>query len=199
MARRQPRKPSIGFTSASFVMVSSTASSLTPVSAASEAVTSSISPAGRNSCSGGSSRRMVTGRPSIARKMPSKSSCWKGSSWSRAFWRSSVVCARIIRRTVVMRSSLAKNMCSVRVRPIPSAPLRRAAAASSGVSALVSTPRRRNWSTHDMNVARSPDMSATLSGCLPAIISPVLPLSETQSPSWMVNPPTVAVLASSST
>ena len=34
---------------------------------------------GRNSCSGGSNRRIVTGRPSIARKMPSKSPRWMGS------------------------------------------------------------------------------------------------------------------------
>ena len=39
---------------------------------------------GRNSCSGGSSRRIVTGRPSIARKSPSKSSRWIGSSLASA-------------------------------------------------------------------------------------------------------------------
>ena len=33
---------------------------------------------GRNSCSGGSSRRMVTGKPFISRKMPMKSSVWNG-------------------------------------------------------------------------------------------------------------------------
>jgi hypothetical protein len=33
---------------------------------------------GINSCSGGSSRRMVTGSPSIASNMPSKSSCCSG-------------------------------------------------------------------------------------------------------------------------
>ena len=35
---------------------------------------------GRNSCSGGSMRRTTTGRPSIARKMPSKSARWRCSS-----------------------------------------------------------------------------------------------------------------------
>ena len=39
-----------------------------------------VAACGRNSCSGGSSSRIVTGRPSIASKSPSKSSCWSGSS-----------------------------------------------------------------------------------------------------------------------
>ena len=43
-------------------------------------LTSCSSRFGRNSCSGGSIRRMTTGRPSIARKMPSKSPCWRTSS-----------------------------------------------------------------------------------------------------------------------
>ena len=45
---------------------------------------------GRNSCSGGSSSRIVTGRPAIASKRPSKSSCWSGSSSASASRRSSV-------------------------------------------------------------------------------------------------------------
>jgi hypothetical protein len=36
---------------------------------------------GRNSCSGGSSRRIVTGRPSIASKMPSKSAADAAAAW----------------------------------------------------------------------------------------------------------------------
>ena len=40
-----------------------------------------------------------------------------------------------------------KNMCSVRQRPMPWAPLVRATRASSGVSALVITFRRRAAST----------------------------------------------------
>jgi hypothetical protein len=35
---------------------------------------------GRNSCSGGSMSRMVTGLPSIALKMPSKSACCSGAT-----------------------------------------------------------------------------------------------------------------------
>ncbi len=49
------------------------------------------SPSGRNSCNGGSSSLMVTGRPSMALKMPAKSSRWKGRISSRAFWRASSV------------------------------------------------------------------------------------------------------------
>ena len=48
------------------------------------------------------------------------------------------VSARIISRTATMRSP-SKNMCSVRQRPMPSAPKLRAARASAGVSALART------------------------------------------------------------
>ena len=43
-----------------------------------------LSRRGRNSCSGGSSSRIVTGSPAIASKIPSKSDCWNGSSRSSA-------------------------------------------------------------------------------------------------------------------
>src|SRR6185436_10633187 len=46
----------------------------------------------------------------------------------------------IISRTRMIRSS-AKNMCSVRQRPMPCAPKSRAVRASFGVSAFVRTPR----------------------------------------------------------
>ncbi len=49
--------------------------------------------------------------------------------------------------TAAMRCGVAKNMCSVRHSPMPCAPLARATAASSGVSALVSTWSRRAAST----------------------------------------------------
>ena len=100
---------------------------------------------GRNSCSGGSSSRMVTGSPAIASKMPSKSACWNGSS------RPAPRAARPRRRpgssrcTTGSRSS-PKNMCSVRHRPMPSAPSSRALAASAGVSALARTRSRRTSS-----------------------------------------------------
>ena len=94
---------------------------------------------GRNSCSGGSSRRTVTGSPSIASRTSSKSARWTSSSSASASFSSSGVDARIILRTTGRRSG-ARNMCSVRHSPMPSAPRRRALAASSPVSALARTP-----------------------------------------------------------
>ena len=63
--------------------------------------------------------------PSIARKMPSKSPCWNGSRRSSCRRRRSSSGAMIISRTTGSRSS-PKNMCSVRQRPMPSAPSSRA-------------------------------------------------------------------------
>mmetsp|Transcript_33396 Transcript_33396/g.72869 ORF Transcript_33396/g.72869 Transcript_33396/m.72869 type:complete len:220 (+) Transcript_33396:1031-1690(+) len=131
--------------------------------------------------------------------MPSKSSRWKGRRSSRAALRTSVVPAMIILRTARMRSSEPKNMCSERTSPMPSAPFLRATAASSGVSALVSTLRVRCSSTQLMNLSRSPAISAGASSALPRITSPVLPLREIQSFSCTVTPPRVKVRASSFT
>ena len=86
----------------------------------------SASSCGRNSCSGGSSRRMVTGRPAMisedARRSPRAASAGAWRARLRAAFASS---ARIISRTATMRSA-SKNMCSVRQRPMPSAPNLRA-------------------------------------------------------------------------
>ena len=65
-----------------------------------------------------------------------------GRSLARAASRCSTVSEQIISRMAAMRSP-SKNMCSVRHRPMPSAPSSRALAASWGVSALVRTFRRR--------------------------------------------------------
>ena len=75
----------------------------------------------------------------MARKMPRKSSRWNGRSFSSAARCDTWSAAMIISRTMGMRSG-AKNMCSVRTRPMPSAPNSRALRASSGVSALARTP-----------------------------------------------------------
>ena len=139
---RQPRVPSIGFDSCSAWIRSRIRSSV------------ASSSGGRNSCSGGSSRRIVTGRPAIASKIPSKSACWSGSSLSSAARRSSSSEAMIISRTTGSRSS-AMNMCSVRQRPIPCAPNSRALAASSGVSAFARTFRRRSSSAQPRIVSKS--------------------------------------------
>mmetsp|Transcript_1000 Transcript_1000/g.3684 ORF Transcript_1000/g.3684 Transcript_1000/m.3684 type:complete len:276 (+) Transcript_1000:454-1281(+) len=154
IAKRHPRKPNIGFTSASFSMHSAMSSSLSPVSSLKTWQTSSTPPSGRNSCNGGSSRRTVTGKPLMALKMPVKSSRWYGNKSSNADLRVGVSLAKIMRRTARMRSPVPKNMCSVRTKPMPSAPLARDAAASAGVSAFAKTRMVRNLSTHDMKVSR---------------------------------------------
>ncbi len=53
--------------------------------------------------------------------MPAKSSRWYGRSLASAAFRASSVSARIISRIASMRSP-SKNMCSVRQRPMPTAP-----------------------------------------------------------------------------
>ena len=113
----------------------------------SESSPNSSSTFGRNSCSGGSSRRIVTGKPAISRKMPTKSPRCSGSSLSRAFSRAPVPSARIISRMAASRLS-PKNMCSVRHKPIPSAPIERATRASCGVSAFARTVNLRCSSAH---------------------------------------------------
>ncbi|EEY66170.1 uncharacterized protein PITG_03722 [Phytophthora infestans T30-4] len=112
---------------------------------------------------------MVTGRPSMARKMPSKSLFWNVHRASRASCCAgeSSSTAPIMRRTAAIRCAELKNMCSVRVRPIPCAPCARASRASSGVSAFVNTSMRRCASTHFMNCSSSPLITAFCSSCLP--------------------------------
>mmetsp|Transcript_2370 Transcript_2370/g.5972 ORF Transcript_2370/g.5972 Transcript_2370/m.5972 type:complete len:250 (-) Transcript_2370:1322-2071(-) len=101
--------------------------------------------------------------------------------------------------TAMRRSSEAKNMCSVRTSPMPCAPLRRASAASSGVSAFVKTFTFLRSSTHPMKVPRSPEMVGGARASRPSITSPVLPLSESQSPVLYVLPPSSQVLSRSLT
>ncbi len=74
---------------------------------------------------------MITGRPAIALKIPSKSPRWIGRSFASSFSRSSVVVAMIIACTIGKRSC-SMNMCSVRHRPTPWAPFSRALMASRG-------------------------------------------------------------------
>ena len=95
----------------------------------------------------------MTGNPAIASKIPSKSDCWTGSSLSRATRRAASSRAMIISCTIGSRS-WAMNMCSVRQRPIPSAPNSRALAASSGVSAFARTRSRRSSSAQSRIVPK---------------------------------------------
>jgi len=69
----------------------------------------------------GSSSRIVTGSPFMMWKSSTKSARCIGRSLARAVRRPAVSSAMIISRTAVIRPA-SKNMCSVRARPMPSAP-----------------------------------------------------------------------------
>ena len=101
----------------------------------------------------------------------------------------------IIWRTIGRRSS-AMNMCSVRQRPIPSAPNSRAFAASSGVSAFARTRSRRNSSAQTSIVAKFSSTCGGTSGTAPSMTRPVPPSIVSTSPSENVVPPMVALPAS---
>ena len=154
---------------------------------------------GRNSFSGGSSSRIVTGYPFISRYSSLKSSRCMGRSRASAASRSSFVPARIISCMMGMRSS-AKNMCWVRHSPIPSAPKSRATRASRGVSALARTFSRRTASPHDRTIAEGGRSSwERISGTFPRITSPVAPFSVISSPSRRSRPPAMKRFVASST
>ena len=139
---RTPRRPSIGFCSCSLRTAASSFWSFSVASSPASAILTDRSVrSGRNSCSGGSISRIVTGRPSMASRISTKSPRCSGSRASSACWRPSSVSARIRSSTSWRRSP--RNMCSVRTRPTPPAPNRRARAQSGPVSALACTPRRR--------------------------------------------------------
>ncbi len=80
-------------------------------------------------------------------------------------------------------------MCSVLVNPIPWAPKASAWRASSGVSALVLTPRRRYLSAQFINVSNSPAISAGTVSIFSAYTKPVVPSREMSSPFLRVTPP----------
>ena len=157
---------------------------------------SSSSTRGRNSWSGGSSRRTVTGRPSMASRISMKSAFWTWRSSSSAFASSSGVRARIMRRTTGRRSS-PRNMCSVRHRPMPSAPNSRAFSPSGPLSALARTSSlpRRTSSAQLRMMSNSGGGSAAASIISPRMISPVVPSIEMMSPSATTMSPTVKLLA----
>ena len=108
---------------------------------------------GRNSCSGGSSVRMTTGKPSMALNRPAKSLRCMGSSFCSA-----------LRRVFSSRARIMACMCGDAVfgeehvlgaaeADALGAELARACLASRGMSALARTPNLpRNSSAHSMNV-----------------------------------------------
>ena len=145
--KRTPRRPSIGFCSDKrFTSCRSATfdSSTAPRSLARATSTASSVRSGRNSCSGGSINRMVTGNPSMASRTSVKSAICSGSNAASAASRSSSLLATINFSTYILCSP--RNMCSVRSRPMPCAPIRRARAASGPLSALVRTPSLRRES-----------------------------------------------------
>ena len=125
MPSRQPRWPSIGLNSCS-------ASIFAPrpprrrCRAPRATSRISSSPWGRNSCSGGSSRRIVTGRPVHRAEDPDEV-----AALHRQELRERALARGARRRRGSSRAprgcgSASKNMCSVRQRPMPSAPNSRA-------------------------------------------------------------------------
>ena len=99
--------------------------------------------------------------------------------------RSSSSAARITWTIFSWRSS-PKNMCSVRHRPMPSAPNSRALRASSGVSALVRTPSVRSSSAHRRTVSNASPTSGSTSGTSSVVIAPVVPSMASRSPACSV-------------
>ena len=93
-----------------------------------------------------------------------------------------------------------RNMCSVRVRPMPSAPSSSDRRASAGLSALARTPRRRTSSAQPRTVARSPVVPGRSRVTAPSMTSPVPPSMETTSPSCSTRsvPATLTCLAAAS-
>ena len=201
MPRRHPRRPSIGFVSRSDSTMRLSSSRDRPSVRARRFVSSP--PCGRNSCSGGSSRRIVTGQPSIASKIPSKSPRCIGRSFASARRRPPSSRATIISRMPVMRSP-SKNMCSVRQSPIPSAPKFRATRASLrriGIRAYLERARfvgpRQQSRIRDVHArVRSAHLprqvtrttSLGIVGRSPENTRPVAPSSVIHSPSLIVVP-----------
>ena len=126
----------------------------------------------------------------MAVKMPSKSSRCMGLSLARAWRRPASSSARIISRTATMRSA-SKNMCSVRHRPMPSAPNLRATSESCGVSALVRTASRRLSSAQLITVSNAGEKLGSTVGTWPSMTWPEDPSREIQSPFLTVLLPAV--------
>ena len=80
----------------------------------------------------------------------------------------------IIARIFGWRSA-AMNMCSVRQRPMPSAPFSSALTASAGVSALARTPRRRTLSAQSSTRSNRSLRPGFTSGTSSRVTLPVLP------------------------
>ncbi len=80
-------------------------------------------------------------------------------------------------------------MCSVRHRPMPSAPNSRARRASAGVSAFARTPSRRIASAHSSTCWKSAFAGGSMSGTSCVVIAPVEPSSAIGSPARATTSP----------
>ena len=100
----------------------------------------------------------------------------------------------IIARILGWRSS-AMNMCSVRHRPMPSAPSSRAFFAPAGSSALARTAKRRISSAHSSTVSKYSSTRASISGTSSKVTQPLVPSMAMKSPSPTVEPLAETVLA----
>ena len=131
--------------------------------------------------------------PSSPRTGPRSPPAGTGAARSSAARRPSSSSAMIIARIFGWRSS-AMNMCSVRHRPMPSAPSSRALTASSGVSAFARTPSRRSSSAHSSTRSKCSLTSGSTSGTSSSVTQPFVPSIAIRSPSSTFVPSTVIVL-----
>ena len=160
MPSRQPRWPSIGLTSCSLCGARLDLGDV-DAEVLGHLLHARHRSCGRNSCSGGSSRRMVTGRPSMISKSSTKS--------SRCIGRILASALRAALRRRRPGSSRARRRCGRPRRTCarcgrgrcPRRRTRAPCAASCGVSALVRTFSVRTSSAHSISVAKSP----VSSGC----------------------------------
>ena len=135
----------------------------------------------------------MTGKPSITLNNSRMSSRWNSNNMSKYLRRSSLVSDKIIPRILSMRSA-AKNICSVRHRPIPSAPSSLALAASSGVSAFALTLSLRCLSAQDKSIWKSSLELASVLGISPSMTSPAVPSRVIMSPRLITTPSAVTAV-----
>ena len=196
MPSRQPRRPSIGFTSSSErTDAGQLLAAVSEVARARPARSPAPSSArGRNSCSGGSSSRMVTGSPPSPRKIPRSR-----PAASAAARRAPPAARRILRHDHLPHRgwrSPSKNMCSVRQRPIPSAPK---STGPVGVRGRVRVGAHPSWRSRSAQPEHAVEMLVqrrrSRAACpgrhdaAGAVERDPVPLAQTRPPTLSVRPP----------
>ena len=143
---------------------------------------------GKNSCSGGSSRRIVTVFPFMADSIFLKSRRCMAASLRR--WRRlSAPDEAMIMSWNSSRRPSSLNMRSVLHSPMPCAPYLRACRAAAGVSALARTPSRLAAWAHPSIVLNSGMILGSTVGRSSLYTEPSLPSIVIVSPSRMTAPP----------